>query len=377
MSHPYLAYFDQDDLPINPNLTFDYIEQHLSEVTSFWATGKLEELVQHVKKLLDLNIYDIRLLIFYFYSLWASDKYDCSLEQVLTAFQQLLKQPPQVWLLPEEDKKDEKNAAPSKAVTLNTALNESTKQQLQSYLTLFFSRIEQRLARFANQPDYEEKQPCRIIHSAHQFAKLLEQKYQLTDIVPLVKKINPYFDDACEQETIAAENSMNNEITDAITDKITNDVKTSSEHPESEKSNVGEPAPPHPTGHYSLALQQLLNKLQIFETLMQENNSYKAAIVFESIQKELQHFNPLHYLPELFSDYAKTHAVYAVELNQLIQQHDGIQSQALKDYFAMDPSGFLQLEIEVSPTAQHSDRMDNYHQSNKASRFDDESDDFQ
>lgn len=376
MSHSYLAYFDQDDLPITPNLSFTSIEQHLSEVTSFWATGKLDELVQSVKKLLDVQIYDIRLLVFYFYSLWASDEYDCSLDEVLIAFQQLLKQSPQVWLLPEEDTKQNEH--------------EAVQKQLQICLNLFFNRVEQRLARFANQPEYEEQHPCRIIQQSDQFATLLEQHYQLTDIVPLIAKINPYFSDDCEQKMAEAaalkeaETHMDNVPTDEKDDKTINeiadekrskitDTKTSTIEPTEDK-----PTPPNNTHHYSPALQQLLHKMQIFEILMQENNTYKAAIVFENIQRELQQFNPLYYLPELFSGYAKTHALHAVALNQLIQQHDGIQSQALKDYFAIDPNGFLQLEIDAHPATQHVDHPDSMENDfhNRHAQFADEHDDF-
>jgi hypothetical protein len=359
MSNPYLSPFDQDEFPVDPNLSYEQIEQHISQVTSFWAAGKLDELVNYVKKLIDIQIYDIRILSFYFYSLWEVEELNCSLDQVLDAFQNLLKQPDDIWFLKEETEGKTEQT---------TAQDETTRKQLTACLNLFFNRVVQKLERFADQAEMEDPQPCEVIKKTEQFSEFLEQTFQFGDMQPLVQQISPYFSDACkknieekamEEEALEEEKNDEEELPLA-TDEINELEKTEYEtliidEPQHtiEQTDIVAPSPAKQqpaeqksTTPYALPMQQLLNKLQIFEILMSNADIYKAAIVFENIQNELQQFNPLHYLPELFSNYAKTHALYATDLYQLIHQHDNAQSQALKDYFAIDPEGFLQLEID-------------------------------
>jgi hypothetical protein len=371
MSHPYLKGFDHDELPLDPNLNFEQIEPHLSAVTSFWAAGRLEELVDYVKKLIDQQIYDIRLMSFYLYSLWEVDAFDCSMNQALEALHHLIKQEDEVWFIKEQEENDKH--APDR-------LDESTRKQLKASLNLFFNRVVQTLERFADQTENEEPTPCEIIETTEQLADLLDQRFQFTDMVPLVQQISSYFNDPCkkalqaaEQEAIQAE-ELNHETTDDETPDHTeahhNTLENAEEYTqgadgdspinpdqadENAQTLIKEQTIHKPISPYSLPMQQLLNKLQIFEILMANTDIYKAAIVFESIQKELQAFNPLHYLPELFSDYAKTHALYATDLYELMHQHDNAQSQALKDYFAIDPEGFLQLEIDDETLEQEHD----------------------
>lgn len=341
MSHPYLRGLDQELFPVDPNQNYEQIEQYLSTVTSFWAAGKLEELVEYVKKLIDMQIYDIRLLSFYFYSLWAIETFDCSLDQVLQAFQNLIKQPDTVWFLKEEGEENKDT----------DALSETARKQLKASVNLFLTRVLQKLERFAGQLENEEPFPCEIMESAEQFSEMMEQMFQLSEMSPLVQQISSHFRDACrqkmelvEQETMLAAEEVTVEADD--NEMVEQADDSSRELEEAADINEVQVQERQIATQYALPMQQLLNKVYIFETLMANSDIYKAAIVFESIQKELQAFNPLHYLPELFSDYAKTHALYAAELYQLLHTHDGVQSQALKDYFAIDPEGFLQLEID-------------------------------
>jgi hypothetical protein len=91
----------------------------------------------------------------------------------------------------------------------------------------------------------------------------------------------------------------------------------------------------------SPAMQVLLRKLRGFEALIASGDMGRAAVVASDIKQTIESFDPLVYLPALFSTYFKLLHRSMDELLPFWQELDSPSGQALQSFYRVDLDGFL------------------------------------
>lgn len=94
-------------------------------------------------------------------------------------------------------------------------------------------------------------------------------------------------------------------------------------------------------GGESPAMQLLLRKLRAFEMLIERGDTSKAAVVARDIQQTIERFDPLVYLPALFSTFFKLLSRSTGELIAHWDELDSPAGQALQSFYRVDLDGFL------------------------------------
>lgn len=103
-------------------------------------------------------------------------------------------------------------------------------------------------------------------------------------------------------------------------------------------------APPAATARdaaESPAMQLLVRKLRAFEMLIERDDMSKAAVVASDIKQTIESFDPLLYLPALFSTFFKLLSRSTGELIAHWEELDGPAGQALQSFYRVDLDGFL------------------------------------
>jgi hypothetical protein len=88
-------------------------------------------------------------------------------------------------------------------------------------------------------------------------------------------------------------------------------------------------------------LEALRAKLAAFERLAANGAWPLAAMVARDVEQELGQFDPIRYLPDLFSGYLRTLSEVGAELEGYMQQGGSLESQALERLYRADPGHFL------------------------------------
>jgi hypothetical protein len=91
----------------------------------------------------------------------------------------------------------------------------------------------------------------------------------------------------------------------------------------------------------SPAMHVLLRKLRGFEALIERGDMGKAAVVASDIKQIIESFDPLVYLPALFSTYFKLLHRSMSELLPHWEELEGPSGQALHSFYRVDLDGFL------------------------------------
>jgi hypothetical protein len=91
----------------------------------------------------------------------------------------------------------------------------------------------------------------------------------------------------------------------------------------------------------SPAMQVLLRKLRGFEALLERGDMGKAAVVASDIKQIIESFDPLVYLPALFSTYFKLLHRSMTELLPHWEELEGPSGQALQSFYRVDLDEFL------------------------------------
>ncbi|HWN67037.1 MAG TPA: type VI secretion system protein IglI family protein [Haliangium sp.] len=91
----------------------------------------------------------------------------------------------------------------------------------------------------------------------------------------------------------------------------------------------------------SSAMHVLLRKLRGFEALVERGDMDRAAVVASDIKQIIESFDPLVYLPALFSTYFKLLHRSMNELMPHWQELDSPSGQALQSFYRVDLDGFL------------------------------------
>ncbi|WP_428261487.1 type VI secretion system protein IglI family protein [Haliangium sp.] len=103
------------------------------------------------------------------------------------------------------------------------------------------------------------------------------------------------------------------------------------------------PTPPGlgPDALSSPAMSLLCRKLAAFEWLMEQQDFARAAVVASDIREVISNFDPLVYLPKLFSHYFRLLSVSVDELMPYWEESDSPAWQALEQFYRTDLDGFL------------------------------------
>ena len=91
----------------------------------------------------------------------------------------------------------------------------------------------------------------------------------------------------------------------------------------------------------SPAMQLLLRKLRAFEMLIERGDMGKAAVVASDIRQTIESFDPLAYLPALFSTFFKLLSRSTGELMPHWDELGSPAGQALQSFYRVDLDGFL------------------------------------
>lgn len=92
----------------------------------------------------------------------------------------------------------------------------------------------------------------------------------------------------------------------------------------------------------SNALKILCEKLKTFETLIEKEEFNKAAICAQSISSEIETFNPVTYLPEIFSTFYSLYAKHANSIAKYEQEKESLQRKLLESLFKADMKSFVE-----------------------------------
>ncbi len=93
----------------------------------------------------------------------------------------------------------------------------------------------------------------------------------------------------------------------------------------------------------SYHLKELMKKLDLFERLVETQKFPRAAIVAADINTILAGFDPKLYFPKLFARFLYLFAVNASELLQYEENKETMEWQAMVDFYKVDMDGFLDM----------------------------------
>lgn len=88
-------------------------------------------------------------------------------------------------------------------------------------------------------------------------------------------------------------------------------------------------------------MQLLVRKLRAFEALIERGDMGKAAVVAIDIKQTIESFDPLLYLPALFSTYFKLLSRSTGELMPHWEELASPAGEALQSFYRVDLDGFL------------------------------------
>jgi hypothetical protein len=98
--------------------------------------------------------------------------------------------------------------------------------------------------------------------------------------------------------------------------------------------------PPLAQGH-SPALEQLLHKLAAFDTLVERQDFSRAGVVATDVLHVIDHFDPLVYLPSLFSRFLAGLSAHGERIEPRMQGSRSLSERALERLYRTDLQAFL------------------------------------
>jgi hypothetical protein len=94
----------------------------------------------------------------------------------------------------------------------------------------------------------------------------------------------------------------------------------------------------------SQAFLDLLAKLRAFETLLNQGEHMKAAIVAEDVQNTLDNFDPRSYFPQMFSRFSELLSHHAELIGNNIENRDSFSWKTMAQFYKVDVDKFVQGE---------------------------------
>lgn len=301
-----------------------------SVMSSYWQKGDYHDIVT----LADIQpihcLCDIRIAIYYLYSLWLTEA-DITTETILSVLISLLNHHQKPW----------------KAMLINKK-DDAVNKILENGISILVRKIVDHLRNPSCNNNASTENPDEVLHILVKLTQALPN--QLTS--PNSKSQNSltaakdyYFNLAKNQGTPKQHSVVEGAQTEQqpTNDSSVRSAKTTISHTQIERS-LFQP---------SDALQNLYQRMLLLQALLQKHQLFKAAVVLTDIQEELDNFNPLLYFPEYFSAFASARAQSAAQLEPYFSMHESFQWQALNECYKTDMEAFLKLpETPHSPKKQ-------------------------
>lgn len=304
------------------NLTHD-INDCFDTMASYWQRGNYEQIVKYANDLPLHCLCDIRICVYYLYSLWSTNQ-QVGTECIISALTGLLTHKQRPW-----------------QIALNKKDNKSQGKIFLNSITMFFRKMLGRLDKMIEILSSEDESSVQIITSIERFTDAINKINPKinNELESLLKHITNHFvslqvaleEKQEEQERInRIESEQDHSIEDlAIVPQVTFDRV-----PALDPSIFN---PSHP-------LQLLFKRIHLLHKLIDKGHQLKAAIVLEDIQSELDNFNPLLYFPEYFSSFAELRAKHVSSLEPFFCEQQSYKWKVLHEYFHTDMVAFLALE---------------------------------
>lgn len=340
--------------------SFDYINEKRSEISesmtnkvddcfasmsSDWQVGNYPQIVELANEQPIYCLCDIRICVYYLYSIWVSENAITS-EKVLIILTNILNHSQKPW-----------------RVSLANQTDKSINKVLSNSVTLLLRKIVDHLEYPNNHDRIWQETPDRVLRELRNLhitvnEQLKEPIKELENVFVSIKECYSLLEqqslgknDIVQAETNVIENNTGEPI-QPDTDQETNNKQIIDDR---ELINTLLFKPSH-------ALKQLFKHILLFQDLVVEKNSLKAAVVLNDIQHELDNFNPLHYFPEYFTSFARLRAKHAVDLEPLFDQQDTYQWKVLSECYKTSIHAFLALDEEQTGIERqsNSDNFDLY-----------------
>ncbi|TQV88493.1 type VI secretion system protein IglI family protein [Aliikangiella coralliicola] len=349
----------------DPGIAEEYVEQAFLSMGSQWQVGNYDLIIERAEALFSQKVFDIRIVTYYLYSCWVVSP-RAQLHQILNSLNTLLEQDCDVWL--------------PLNITSRNCESKGTSDILLQCLKLLLKKVEQRIGQHSNEQEAFKSSCGLIVAEMNKLAAHLSNHFQLSELVYKIHEIRKnHFDELIEYdpESQSAENESQelnceehliesdskNESTEKGTAQncITRELNQNHAASQLECHSRLELYCSHP-------LKKLIRKIELFDELISQKDLFKASIVNDDIQQEIDNFNPLHYLPSIFKRFAELRVVNEPLLSQHLAVRDTSYGQALREYYAVDMEGFFNLELEeVNNSSASENNQDNCHPFSPAS----------
>lgn len=310
---------------LNQTLTGDgaglaVFDPRLADITGLAQEGQFTEAVTAIDEVMAEDIYDVRLLGFYTYGVFL----DVGLEALSEGFVALERCLTENWAVFGPAKNKNKHAGDGflwlfKQVEKTLTRQESTRSALflgwqQNMTTEQVGAISTALAEFSAAVDFTlEDDAKRVIEGISKVAEWLKAFERSIHVEP-EQAPEP---EALEEAAPAA----------AAT-----------------QPSSGGPSGGALAIEGSVHLRILLAKLSAFEQLCARDDFSRAAIVADDLVTILGEFDPKKYFPSTFSNFFRLLAQHVLPFDEHFQGKEGVEWQAMQDFYQVDLEGFLGLE---------------------------------
>jgi len=348
MSHSGLSCL-QGKVEADLTIEEEYVESNFRELASNWQKGDYASIINRCERLFSQNIFDIRVVTYYLYSAWVTPP-RATLPEIFRLLNNLFVQEVDVW----------------KPLSIAGNGNDTSEIQtiLVQCLSLLFKKMEQRIKQYDEEfSQFEECSDSIVV----ELDKLVVYLLNYWEVNQLVYKINElkdcYFSnikesgikepDLEESNPHLADKKYEEERQEVIIEGEASREKGSDRQSLESKTELARlsvelQSQAQSTSEETEPLNQLMNKIALFDQLIQRNDLLKAAIVAEDIQGEIEDFNPFYYLPSLFKRYAELRAVNLPQLDRHTAYQNTSHWQALKDYYVIDMAGFSKVNFKLN-----------------------------
>jgi len=322
------------------------VDDCFMSMSSDWQLGNYLNIVECANNQPIYSLCDIRICVYYLYSLWASQK-EITSEAIFNILNSLLNHP----------------QAPWKATLVNQS-DKSINKVSSNSIALLLRKIISHLDNPNSQARIRQEKPVQVLQALNNLHTTVNKRLSLpTDVLEnAFVSIKEYFSLLAQEEQ--QENEKNN-TQQAVLNVVENNTvaatKAAKVKPTNEKPAMGKKSIDNNNlvdltlFNPSHALKQLFRHISLFQDLIKQNDQLKAAVVLNDIQQELDNFNPLYYFPEYFTSFASLRAKHAAKLVPLFDQQDSYQWKVLSECYQTNIDAFLTIEDDQTAWDKHAD----------------------
>lgn len=297
-----------------------------NQMSSYWQKGQYADILVLAESQPLYCLCDIRVAIYYLYCLWLSPS-PISSDAILMSLAELLEHQQQPWKL-----------------MLPQTPGDTADKIVVTSITVLLHKILSHLRHPAGIHQPANQQPDKVLIALGKLkqalpADLITNYQQLRDCLTTTQD---YFSELAKilhtqpsagLKTIAPE-------------MVKPDARPCANKVTDHHNNAADLAEP------SSALLSLMQRMTALESVLQQHQYLKAAVVLQDLQYKLEHFNPLLYFPQYFGSFTTTRAHYAGLLAPYFEQQNGLHWQALYQCYQSDLQAFLAVP-EISGSESH------------------------